>query len=208
MKLRFDQNLSPHLVRLLSDLFPESNHVSFAGLERATDDEIWGYAQANDYVIVTKDADFADLAVIRGRSASMSARNACTRTGSMARQDTTNQQLIEWFDSLSNWGRWGNDELMGRSPRHYFLPWLRERDIALPACDTANDPMPEEADHMVRPVHCIGIPGIGLWLLDGADYEELSTHCARLNRWEFMFVISPLKLNGASTSPVNPTAIL
>lgn len=61
---------------------------------------------------------------------------------------------------------------------------------------------------MTRPIHCIGIPAIGLWLLDGADYEDLSERCERLGRWEFMFVIQPLKLNGCTASPVNPIAML
>lgn len=93
-------------------------------------------------------------------------------------------------------------------PEAACLPWLRERDVAVLACDTANDPVPEEEGHMVRPIHCIGIPAMGLWLLDGADYEELAKQCARLNRWEFMFTIAPLRLNGASASPVNPIAML
>jgi predicted nuclease of predicted toxin-antitoxin system len=33
--LLFDQNLSPHLVRLLDDAFPGSVHVSEAGLSEA-----------------------------------------------------------------------------------------------------------------------------------------------------------------------------
>src|SRR5712692_10161762 len=33
--------------------------------------------------------------------------------GSMARVSPSDQQLCEWFDSLSNWGRWGADDLMG-----------------------------------------------------------------------------------------------
>ncbi|MBI3980262.1 MAG: DUF5615 family PIN-like protein [Chloroflexi bacterium] len=37
MKLLVDQNLSPHLVRRLADLFPGSSHVSLVGLERASD---------------------------------------------------------------------------------------------------------------------------------------------------------------------------
>ena len=66
MKLLFDQNVSPRLVTLIADLFPGSSHVSLLGLERATDMEVWAYARTNDYFIVTKDADFADLAVIHG----------------------------------------------------------------------------------------------------------------------------------------------
>ena len=74
--------------------------------------------------------------------------------------------------------------------------------------DTANDWIPKPETQITRPIHCIGIPGIGMWLIDGADYEELGEHCARLNRWEFMLVIPPLKLNGGTASPVNPIAIL
>jgi len=66
LKLLFDQNVSPRLVTLIADLFPGSSHVSLLGLERATDMEVWAYARTNDYFIVTKDADFADLAVIQG----------------------------------------------------------------------------------------------------------------------------------------------
>lgn len=66
MKLLFDQNLSPRLVSRIADLFPGSEQVSMAGLVRATDTEVWAYARANDYVIVTKDADFADIGLVQG----------------------------------------------------------------------------------------------------------------------------------------------
>lgn len=66
MTLLFDQNLSPRLTERLSDLFPNAIHVSFVGLDRATDDVIWSYALANGHTIVTKDTDFADLTAVRG----------------------------------------------------------------------------------------------------------------------------------------------
>ena len=31
----------------------------------------------------------------------------------MARQIPTEEQVISWIDSLSNWGRWGKDDQMG-----------------------------------------------------------------------------------------------
>ncbi len=46
MKLLFDENLSPHLVAGLSDVFPKSVHVRDAGLSRATDAAIWDYARS------------------------------------------------------------------------------------------------------------------------------------------------------------------
>ncbi|TDC52775.1 cyclase family protein [Jiangella ureilytica] len=88
------------------------------------------------------------------------------------------------------------------------LPWLRERDVALLACDTACDVFPPDKGHMARPIHCIGIPAMGLWLLDGADYEELAAACAAEPRWEFQFTVAPLRLEGCTASPVNPIAVL
>ena len=66
MKLLFDQNLSPRLVRRLVDLFPESAHVTDVGLDRADDDAIWVFARDERYAIVTKDSDFDDMSVLRG----------------------------------------------------------------------------------------------------------------------------------------------
>ena len=66
MKLLFDQNLSPRLVDGLSDVYPDASHVSIVGLDAAYDDAVWTYARANNYIIVTKDADFGDLGVLRG----------------------------------------------------------------------------------------------------------------------------------------------
>lgn len=46
MKLLFDQNLSPHLPRLLADIYAESTHVRDVGLRDADDLTIWNYAKA------------------------------------------------------------------------------------------------------------------------------------------------------------------
>ena len=64
--LLFDQNISPRLIILFADLYPESVHVSMVGLGNALVIEIWEYAHDNDYIIVTKDADFTELGVLRG----------------------------------------------------------------------------------------------------------------------------------------------
>ena len=55
MKLLFDQNLSPDLVKRLAELYPDSSHVYQLGLERSSDREICHYALANGFSIVTKD---------------------------------------------------------------------------------------------------------------------------------------------------------
>ena len=66
LRLLLDQNLSPRLIPRLADVYPEATHVSLVGLDRATDEVVWEYARAYDCIIVTKDADFGDLAVLRG----------------------------------------------------------------------------------------------------------------------------------------------
>lgn len=66
MKLLLNEHLSPLLIQRLADLFPGSTHVSTVGLERASDLDVWMYAQSNDLIIVTKDSDFNDVSVYRG----------------------------------------------------------------------------------------------------------------------------------------------
>ena len=65
-QLLFDENLSPRLPALLSDQFPGSRHVRDVGLRGATDQDIWNFAAAADFTIVTKDDDFRGLSLLRG----------------------------------------------------------------------------------------------------------------------------------------------
>lgn len=66
MKLLFDQNLSHRLVTLLVVEFPGSQHVRNAGMADAADPVIWAYAVKEGFVIVSKDSDFQQRAVLRG----------------------------------------------------------------------------------------------------------------------------------------------
>jgi predicted nuclease of predicted toxin-antitoxin system len=66
MKLLFDQNLSHKLVGLLSAEFPGSAHVRDVGLGRAPDPDVWAHAKAKDFMIVSKDTDFQQRALLYG----------------------------------------------------------------------------------------------------------------------------------------------
>jgi len=66
MKLLFDENLSFKLRARVQDIFPGSQHVCGLDLEQSHDLDIWNFAKREGYVIVTKDADFNDLSVMRG----------------------------------------------------------------------------------------------------------------------------------------------
>jgi predicted nuclease of predicted toxin-antitoxin system len=66
MKLLFDQNLSHKLVRALADLFPDCAHVRQFGLKESPDPDVWSFAKANRYVIVSKDDDFHQRSFLYG----------------------------------------------------------------------------------------------------------------------------------------------
>jgi len=87
------------------------------------------------------------------------------------------------------------------------LPWIRERDIAVIAADAAQDVGPSGYDDIQMPVHSVGIVAMGLTLLDNLQFEDLVAECERLGRWEFMFVVAPMRIRLGTGSPVNPLAV-
>ena len=66
MKLLLDENLSRRLLSPLAVVFRQSSHVVLEGLEQASDLQVWEFARANDFVIVTKNDDFSALSALRG----------------------------------------------------------------------------------------------------------------------------------------------
>jgi predicted nuclease of predicted toxin-antitoxin system len=66
MKLLFDHNLSPRLLDQLADIYPNSQHVFLIGLDQADDRVLWDYAKQGGFTIVTRDADFNELSILRG----------------------------------------------------------------------------------------------------------------------------------------------
>ena len=66
MKLLFDHNLSHKLVACLADIYPGSTQTRLLGFAKSADSEIWFHARTHEFAIVTKDNDFAELAVLRG----------------------------------------------------------------------------------------------------------------------------------------------
>jgi predicted nuclease of predicted toxin-antitoxin system len=50
----------------LNDLFPDSSHVQLLGLASASDRALWEFAKSNDFVVVSLDADFAEMSALLG----------------------------------------------------------------------------------------------------------------------------------------------
>lgn len=103
------------------------------------------------------------------------------------------------------------------------VEWMHQREIAMYGGDAADhigqlaaslfgrERPPEEPEEpptrVPLPVHQIGIPAMGLVLLDQCAVEELAATCAELRRYEFLFVAAPLPIPGGTGSPVNPLAV-
>jgi kynurenine formamidase len=49
---------------------------------------------------------------------------------------------------------------------------------------------------------------MGVHLLDNLRLDRLAEACARHGRWSFLFTLAPLRIDGATGSPVNPIAVL
>ena len=80
--------------------------------------------------------------------------------------------------------------------------WLAETGIYLGGADTMTfEFIPARDDHL--PVHGIFLVDHGIHILENADLESL----AAAGVHEFLFVMSPLKIVGATASPVRPLAI-
>jgi len=87
------------------------------------------------------------------------------------------------------------------------LPLLHEREISILGSDTGNDVMPQQYKALTNPIHQIGIVGMGLWILDNANLEELAKECKKRKQWSFLINILPLRLQNTTGSPVNPIAV-
>ena len=85
------------------------------------------------------------------------------------------------------------------------LEWLREHDVAGLAWDLM-DERPIGYDGVDFGVH-LGIPLLGLCLIDNVNPERLVAACAEERRYEFLFVALPLRVPGSTGSPCQPVAI-
>ncbi|MGI8682888.1 MAG: cyclase family protein [Mycobacteriales bacterium] len=114
---------------------------------------------------------------------------------------------------------------LGSGPGPDAVAWLHEREVAVYAGDAPEHLaeagarilglLPADSHHDAASsttgfpllLHQIGIPAMGLVLLDYCRVEELAGVCAETGRYEFLFTAAPLALPGGTGSPVNPLAI-
>ncbi len=102
--------------------------------------------------------------------------------------------------------RTGRERRAGLHPE--VLGWVKARGVALLIGDGDSDVAPFPGlERYASPFHSVGIPYLGLPLVDNAELDPLAATCERLGRWEFLLVLEPWRLRGTTSAPVNPLAI-
>lgn len=107
------------------------------------------------------------------------------------------------YGDIHDMARWGNTA--GWHPA--CMPWLRQRDVSVIGCDGPQEALPAPYPADGAKVHVYALNSMGMPLIDNCDLEQLGAVCAELDRWEFQFAITPLRVIGGSGSPVNPVAV-
>jgi kynurenine formamidase len=88
-------------------------------------------------------------------------------------------------------------------------PWLKERGVAILGSDAGSDVVPslvEGAQGVYLPLHELAIVALGVPIIDNADLERVAEEARKRGRWEFLFTLAPLRVEGGTGSPANPIA--
>lgn len=84
--------------------------------------------------------------------------------------------------------------------------WLFDSQIAIYSGDCIEQ-LPSLSPEMSHPLHQVGQVSMGLCTLDIPDMERLAAAATKYAANTFLVVIAPLRVKGASGSPVNPIAV-
>jgi kynurenine formamidase len=85
--------------------------------------------------------------------------------------------------------------------------FLADRQVAALGSDGNSDTAPSTTEGIDFPMHVLAINAMGVHLLDYLQFEDLAGECEEHGRWEFLFVVAPLRVRGGTGSPVNPIAV-
>lgn len=87
------------------------------------------------------------------------------------------------------------------------MKWLGSHNAAMLGGDGDSDCRPSPVPGVDSPIHALALNAMGMPLIDNMNLEQLSLTCRELGVWEFLFTLAPLRVFGATGSPVNPIAI-
>ena len=87
------------------------------------------------------------------------------------------------------------------------VKWLKQRDVAVLGSDAGNDVIPSGVEGENIPVHLLTIVGLGMPLFDNLHLDALSSEVLKHQKREFLFVASPMRVEGGTGAPINPLAV-
>ena len=67
--------------------------------------------------------------------------------------------------------------------------------------------MPSGVEGKLNPLHELVLVGLGMPIFDNLDLEELARVSTEEKRNTFLFVAAPMRVKGATGSPLNPIAV-
>ena len=85
--------------------------------------------------------------------------------------------------------------------------WLRDRGVSVLGSDCASDVFPSGVEGETHPIHLLVLHSMGMPILDNLNLEDLAIQAQSAERWEFLFVGVPLRIEGGTGSPMNPIAV-
>ena len=106
MKLLIDQNISHRIIDSISDIYPDSIHLTEVHLATSSDLEIWEYALNHDLILLTTDPEACNRNVL----SSIAPKIICIQSEVVTTNKVewtlrVNQELIQQFvdgEDLSN----------------------------------------------------------------------------------------------------------
>jgi kynurenine formamidase len=113
-------------------------------------------------------------------------------------------------------GRWKRRAALGPWPNttgfagyHADVAYfIKERGVSFIADDGPNDVMPSGLPQSIGiPLHQLALVAMGVSIFDNLDIERAVVEARRLNRYEFLFMAAPLRIDKGTGSQLNPLAI-
>jgi len=113
-------------------------------------------------------------------------------------------------------GRWKRRAALGPWPNatgfagyHADVAYfIKERGVSFIGSDGPNDVLPSGLPQSIGiPLHQLALVAMGVSIFDNLDFERAAAEARRLNRYEFLFMAAPLRIDKGTGSPLNPLAI-
>ncbi|HEV7716914.1 MAG TPA: cyclase family protein [Steroidobacteraceae bacterium] len=101
----------------------------------------------------------------------------------------------------------GEQDIYPRAGLHAeCVEWMHKREVSVYGGDCI-EKLPYPSKRFTSAMHMIALVSMGLPILDWPSLTELSQTCERLKRWDYLLTTAPLRIPGATATPINPLCV-